>query len=91
MTPGAGVTPIPQATARPPGRVSVTIGARGYWAEVSGFKARELLVETGCKSPLWLPRRRAWSTSARRAGDVIALAESRGIKVIVIDGAGGDS
>lgn len=67
-------------------RLTVTIGTPGCWAEVSGFRARELLVECGLASPVWVSRSRVWSTSARRARDVIALADIRGYEVTVNEG-----
>lgn len=66
----------------------VVIGTPGCWAEVSGWRARDLLVECGLRSPVWLPRLRAWSTSASRARDVIALAERYGYEVTVVEGGG---
>ncbi len=57
-------------------------------AYVSGHGARELIVECGAKSPMWMPRRHAWATSAKIASDVLALCDMRNLPVRMIEAVG---
>lgn len=69
--------------ARTTGRgISVTLGRS--WAEVRGHRSGVLLGEVGGR-PMWIARVGAWSTSRRRAGDLIALAQARSIPCVVND------
>lgn len=61
-------------------RLEVVVDPRGCWAEVKGYRARDLLLEVGSR-PVYSTTRRAWSVSARRGRDVAALAEYRGYSV----------
>lgn len=61
-------------------RLTVVIGDN--WAEVSGWQARELLVELGGR-PVWSRRRRAWATTSSLGRDVVCLAEDHGYVVSV--------
>lgn len=64
-------------TRRPEVRVRFTTNP--MTAYVSGFGSRALLTELRKRPPLWSRQQRAWVTTARIAGDLLAVAEWRGI------------
>lgn len=53
-----------------------------YWR---GYGAYELLTEAAGRSPVWGSRVRAWHCQPRTSAEALALAESRGWCVEVID------
>lgn len=50
-----------------------------------GYGSRELLTEVLGRAPLWGSRVRAWSIGPWHTPDAIALAESRGWRVEIVD------
>ena len=60
--------------------ISVTTDPVNHCGFVSGWKAREYVVNCGGR-PLWSRLRRAWSTSEQTALDVLAMAEYDGLAV----------
>ncbi|MEJ7689945.1 MAG: hypothetical protein WKF76_05655 [Nocardioidaceae bacterium] len=60
--------------------VTVTLCRRNDWAAVSGSVARDLIVELD-KKLWWSNARRSWMTNVRTASDLMALADSRGVRV----------
>ena len=54
-------------------------------AMVRGYGSRELLVELRGSAPVWSSLSRAWTCQPKTARSLIALAESRGRHVVVID------
>jgi len=60
--------------------IAVVLCERDCWAAVSGPDAVELLAEVGSR-PLWSPARRAWMVGLKSASNLLALADSRGVRV----------
>lgn len=52
--------------------------------EFKGYGTRELHVEIAGRPPVWNTRTRRWVTSPRRAGDLMALATTKGYAVRVL-------
>lgn len=50
---------------------------------VRGHEARALVEAVLGRPPVWIPRLRGWSCQEANARDVVALAESRGIDVLI--------
>ncbi len=70
-----------RAVRRRRGYVSVRVDDSCDRAEVRGPDARELVRAVGGR-PIWLTGDRVWMTSARYGRDVLALAQSRGYRVV---------
>jgi hypothetical protein len=58
-------------------------------ALVRGHGSRDLVMKVTKRSPVWATLSRGWVVQPHTAGDVIAVAESRGYDVVVIQ-AGAD-
>lgn len=54
------------------------------FALLNGYGSRELLEEVGAK-PMWLPRYRAWTSTAKHVSDALALAQANGWHTAVIE------
>ncbi len=62
----------------------VTVDRINHCGLVAGWNAKELIEQCGGR-PLWIVRRRAWSTSEVVAADVVALAQHNGHAVQYIE------
>lgn len=55
-------------------------------AFVRGHGSREMLAELKRRPPMWSRAQRAWSCQPKTARDLIALAETRGIDLVITGG-----
>lgn len=63
-------------------RPVIKVDLDGYGSLVSGYGARDLVVEVAGRA-VWTSIRRGWSVQERTARDVIAIAETRGYDVLI--------
>lgn len=80
----AASSSIPQPIDKSRQRRRIKVVIEGpHAAFVSGWGSRELLMELRGRAPMYSSTARAWATTERVAGDVIAAAERRGWMVDV--------